>query len=40
MVALVLLAGWRILSARLRRGNEKMTPGVVLRKNHTSHDFD
>lgn len=40
MVALILFAGWRILSARLRRGNEKMTPGVILRKNHTSHDFD
>ncbi|HKW03602.1 MAG TPA: HupE/UreJ family protein [Vicinamibacterales bacterium] len=38
MVTLVLFAGWRLLSARRRR--EKMTPGMILGKNHTSHDFD
>jgi hypothetical protein len=42
MVALVLFAGWRLLSARRRREKmtEKMTPGMILGKNHTSHDFD
>ncbi len=43
MIALVVVAGWRLLSGRRRREKMRpgeMTPGVVLRKNRTSHDFD